>query len=82
MCPQFDGARIDSLTKQGTLIYTHGYAHGKSAIRDGNRLEVSEAIRKDGLELALAMAVKRFGRSIQIEGDAAFRGASSPRPRR
>jgi hypothetical protein len=69
-----DGARIDSVTKQGTLIYTHGDRQGKSAIRDsGNRLEVSEAIRQDGLELALAMAVKRFGRSIRIEGDAAFR---------
>src|SRR5690348_13057516 len=66
--------RIDSVTKQGTLIYTDGYAKGKSAIRDsGSRLEVSEAIRQDGLELALAMAVKRFGRSIRIEGDAAFR---------
>jgi len=71
---RIDGARIDSVTKQGTLIYTHGHTHGKSAIRDsGNRLEVSEAIRQDGLELALAMAVKRFGRSIRIEGDAAFR---------
>jgi hypothetical protein len=69
-----DGARIDSVTKQGTLIYTHGDRQGKSAIRDsGNRLEVSEAIRQDGLELALVMAVKRFGRSLRIEGDAAFR---------
>jgi len=71
---RIDGARIDSVTKQGTLIYTHGDRQGRSAIRDnGNRLEVSEAIRQDGLELALAMAVKRFGRSITIEGDAAFR---------
>lgn len=71
---RIDGARIDSVTKQGTLIYTHGDRQGKSAIRDsGNRLEVSEAIRQDGLELALAMAVKRFGRSLRIEGDAAFR---------
>jgi hypothetical protein len=71
---RIDGARIDSVTKQGTLIYTHGDRQGKSAIRDsGSRLEVSEAIRQDGLELALAMAVKRFGRSIRIEGDAAFR---------
>ncbi len=71
---RIDGERIDSVTKQGTLIYTHGYAHGKSAIRDsGNRLEVSEGIKQDGLELALAMAVKRFGPSIKIEGDAAFR---------
>ncbi|SEA65162.1 TraI/MobA(P) family conjugative relaxase [Nitrosospira multiformis] len=71
---RIDGARIDSVTRQGTLIYTHGDRHGESAIRDsGQRLEVSEAIRQDGLELALAMAVKRFGRSIRIEGDAAFR---------
>jgi len=71
---RIDGMRIDSVTKQGTLIYTHGYAKAKSAIRDsGNRLEVSEGIRQDGLEVALAMAVKRFGQSIRIEGDAAFR---------
>jgi hypothetical protein len=71
---RIDGARIDSVTRQGTLIYTHGDRQGKSAIRDsGNRLEVSDAIRQDGLELALVMAVKRFGRSIRIEGDAAFR---------
>jgi hypothetical protein len=72
---RIEGARIDSVTKQGTLIYTHGDdRQGKSAIRDsGNRLEVSEAIRQDGLEIALAMTVKRFGRSIRIEGDAAFR---------
>jgi hypothetical protein len=71
---RMDGARIDSVTRQGTLIYTYGDRHGKSAIRDsGNRLEVSEGIKQDGLELALAMAVKRFGRSIRIEGDAVFR---------
>jgi hypothetical protein len=71
---RIDGARIDSVTKQGTLIYTHGDVKAKSAIRDsGNRLEVSEGIKQDGLEIALAMAVKRFGRSIRIEGDVAFR---------
>jgi hypothetical protein len=71
---RMDGMRIESVTKQGTLIYTAGDRHGKSAIRDsGNRLEVSEGIKQDALELALAMAVKRFGRSIRIEGDAVFR---------
>jgi hypothetical protein len=71
---RMDGMRIESVTRQGTLIYTHGDRHAKSAIRDsGHRLEVSEGIQQDGLELALAMAVKRFGRSIRIEGDAAFR---------
>jgi len=64
------GIKIDGVTKQGTIIYTNG----KSAIRDsGNRLEVSEGIRQDGLEIALAMAVKRFGRSLTIKGDVAFR---------
>jgi hypothetical protein len=71
---RMEGMRIESVTKQGTLIYTRGSAQGKSAIRDsGRRLEVSEGIRQDGLELALAMAVKRFGQSIRIEGDAEFR---------
>lgn len=65
-----NGVRIDSVTKQGTLIY----AHGKSAIRDsGRRLEVSEGIKQDALEIALAIAMKRFGRSIAIQGDAVFR---------
>jgi hypothetical protein len=67
---RIDGVRIDSVTKQGTVIY----ADGKSAIRDsGRRLEVSEGIKQDGLEVALAMAVKRFGQSLTIEGDDAFR---------
>jgi hypothetical protein len=71
---RLDGLGLDGVTKQGTLIYTHGQGNGQSAIRDsGNRLEVSEGIRQDGLEIALAMAVKRFGPSVTIEGDEAFR---------
>jgi hypothetical protein len=66
----FPGLKIDGVTRQGTIIY----ANGESAIRDsGNRLEVSEGIKQDGLEMALAMAIKRFGCKIAIEGDAAFR---------
>jgi hypothetical protein len=61
---------IDSVTRQGTIIYVKG----ECAIRDsGSRLEVSEAIRPDGLEIALSMAMQRFGRNITIEGDNAFR---------
>lgn len=64
------GLRIDGVTRQGTIIY----ADGESAIRDsGSRLEVSEGITQDGLEIALSMAMRRFGRNIAIEGDAAFR---------
>jgi hypothetical protein len=68
--PVISGMKIDGVTRQGTIIY----ADGESAIRDsGNRLEVSEGIKRQGLEIALAMAIKRFGREIAVEGDAAFR---------
>jgi hypothetical protein len=68
--PGIPGMKIDGVTRQGTIIY----ADGESAIRDsGNRLEVSEGIKQEGLEIALATAIKRFGRHIAIEGDAAFR---------
>jgi hypothetical protein len=66
----FPGLKIDGVTRRGTIIY----ADGESAIRDsGNRLEVSEGIKQQGLEIALAMAIKRFGRHVVIEGNAAFR---------
>jgi hypothetical protein len=66
----FPGLKIDGVTRQGTIIYSDG----ESAIRDsGSRLEVSEGIKQEGLEIALAMAIKRFGGNIAIEGDATFR---------
>ena len=66
------GFKIDGVTKQGTMIYSDG----KSAVRDsGNRLEVSEGITQEGLEIALCLAAQRFGRHIAIEGDTAFRAA-------
>jgi hypothetical protein len=68
--PGIPGMKIDGVTKHGTIIY----CEGKSAIRDsGERLEVSEGIKQEGLEIALAIAMKRFGREIVIEGDAVFR---------
>jgi hypothetical protein len=64
------GLEIDGVTKQGTIIYRDG----KSAIRDsGGRIEVSDGITQQGLEVALSMAVQRFGQHIAIEGDTAFR---------
>ncbi|MBA4143580.1 MAG: relaxase/mobilization nuclease domain-containing protein [Nitrosospira sp.] len=64
------GLRIDGVTRQGTIIH----ADGKSAIRDsGHCLEVSDGIRQDGLEIALHLAVRRFGPRITLTGDADFR---------
>jgi hypothetical protein len=66
----FPGLKIDGVNRQGTIIYSDG----ESAIRDsGDRLEVSEGITQQGLEIALAMAMRRFGRNIAINGDGAFR---------
>jgi len=65
-----EGMQVDSVTRQGTIIYIKK----ASAIRDsGHRLEVSEDITQDALEIAISMALRRFGRNITIEGDSAFR---------
>ena len=64
------GSSIDSVTKQGTIIYRDR----DSAIRDsGERLEVSNGITQKGLEIALLMAMQRFGPRITLTGDADFR---------
>ncbi|HVC37852.1 MAG TPA: LPD7 domain-containing protein, partial [Gammaproteobacteria bacterium] len=64
------GWSVDSVTKQGTIIYREG----KSAIRDsGECLEISTGTTQAGLEIALSMAMQRFGSCITLSGDAAFR---------
>ena len=64
------GLVIDSVTKQGTILYRDR----DCAIRDsGERLEVSNAITQQGLEIALLMAKKRFGARIALTGDTDFR---------
>ena len=64
------GLAVDSVTKQGTIIY-----HDKGfVIRDsGNRLELADGLTQEGLEIALSMAIQRFGSRITLLGDAAFR---------
>ncbi|MEO6823865.1 MAG: TraI/MobA(P) family conjugative relaxase [Nitrosospira sp.] len=61
---------VDHVTKQGTIIYRDG----ESAIRDsGECLEVSTGTTQAGLEIALSMAMQRFGSRITLSGDAEFR---------
>lgn len=64
------GLTVDSVTKHGTIIYRDkGFV-----IRDsGNRLELADGLTQEGLEIALSMAIHRFGPRITLLGDTEFR---------
>lgn len=62
--------RQDSITKKGTIIYQVG----TSAIRDdGDNLKVSRGTTHDGIEVALRMAMERYGNRITVNGSATFK---------
>ncbi|MCB1934054.1 MAG: hypothetical protein KDI45_16510, partial [Candidatus Accumulibacter sp.] len=64
------GARQDSITKTGTIIYRVG----SSAVRDdGEKLKVSRGVTQDGLQAALRMAMERYGNRITVNGSAEFK---------
>lgn len=64
------GAKHDSITKKGTIIYRVG----ASAVRDdGDKLKVSRGADQAGLEAALRMAMERYGSCITVGGSAAFK---------
>jgi hypothetical protein len=63
------GLRQDSVTKHGTLIY----CAGATTIRDdGHKLKITRGATQAGLQLALDMAVSRYGRCLHVDGSAAF----------
>lgn len=60
----------DSITKKGTIIYRVG----STAVRDdGDKLNVSRGADQDGLQVALRMAMGRYGERITVNGTAAFK---------
>lgn len=64
------GAKHDSVTKKGTIIYRVG----ASAVRDdGDKFQVSRGADEAGLEAALRMAIDRYGSCITVNGSAAFK---------
>ena len=66
----FKGLKPDSVTKQGTYIYKVG----QSAIRDnGQQLKISYQTCKKSLKALLYMAVHRFGRIINVNGNESFK---------
>lgn len=63
---------LDGITKAGTAIYRFGPA----AIRDdGKAFAVSRGADDGGVEVALQMAIKRYGKSISVNGSEQFRQA-------
>ncbi|MDR1613553.1 MAG: relaxase/mobilization nuclease domain-containing protein [Planctomycetota bacterium] len=63
------GAKIDAVTKRGTVIYSVG----ADAIRDdGHAFRVSRDAGEDTDVMALKLAMQRYGRKLRIHGDRAF----------
>ena len=63
---------IDNITKKGTIIYRAG----KTAVRDdGNRLQVSSGAGGDGVQVALRMAMERYGECLTVNGSPEFKAA-------
>ena len=63
-------ATLDSITKQGTIIYRVG----PTAVRDdGNQLKVSRGASQEGLQAALQMAMVRYGGCLTVNGTAVFK---------
>jgi Relaxase/Mobilisation nuclease domain/Large polyvalent protein-associated domain 7 len=69
--PAYPGnARVDSITKKGTIIYHIGAL----AIRDdGAKLAVSRGATEAGLEVAVRMALQRYGSRLTVNGSDEFK---------
>jgi hypothetical protein len=63
-------AAQDSITKKGTIIYRVG----STAVRDdGDKLKVSRGASPDGLQIALRLAMERYGERITVNGSTGFK---------
>ncbi|MDB5533413.1 MAG: hypothetical protein JWO28_1728, partial [Hyphomicrobiales bacterium] len=70
--PNTSGARFnqDSITKKGTIIYSAG----SIAVRDdGDKLQVARVADMAGLQVALLMAMERYGDRITVNGSVEFK---------
>ena len=67
---QLPGAKPENITRKGTIVYRIG----TSAIRDdGDVLQVSRDTADEGLEVALRMAMHRYGERTTVNGSAEFK---------
>lgn len=65
-----DTERLDSVTKNGTVIYKMGECTVKD---DGKQLNISRGISLDDLNDVILMAKKRYGRCITVNGNELFK---------
>ncbi|WP_206245866.1 TraI/MobA(P) family conjugative relaxase [Novosphingobium terrae] len=67
----FVGARVDAVTRSGTIIY----ANDGAAVRDeGKLLHVSRGADDKAILMALEIARQRFGDTLKVEGNSQFQG--------
>lgn len=67
-----DAPAIDNITKKGTIIYRAG----RSAVRDdGDHLQVSREADRDGVQVALRLAMEKYGERITVTGSPEFKAA-------
>lgn len=63
-------SQVDTITKNGTIIFRAG----KNAVRDdGDRLQVSREVPREGLQTALSLAMQRYGNHITVTGSVEFK---------
>jgi len=64
------GAQIEAVTKRGTIHYQVA----QTVLRDdGRQFRMAEKVSQDVVEVALKMAVQRFGKDITVNGTEEFR---------
>ncbi len=62
--------KIDNITKKGTIIF---FSPACVVRDDGDKLQLSRSTSAEGLEIALKLAVSRFGNRIAVEGTTDFK---------
>ncbi len=68
--PTIDTKHLDSVTKNGTVIYKMGECTVKD---DGKQLNISRGISLDSLKEVILMARQQYGRCITAKGSDAFK---------
>lgn len=61
---------FDSVTKQGTFIYSNGF---ESVRDDGRSLQITDEFNPETIEKTLAAARERWGRNLKIQGSMEFK---------
>ena len=68
--PFIDGSLINSVTKNGTVVYEHD----SCVIRDyGNSLKITKGAEDKAIKQLLKSSIKKFGKKISLKGSDEFK---------